>query len=106
MPKIKKNLNQVKYVSVADMYKNLDEIKSIDDKLAYATRYILNHDMSTTKDYSLSGAVHLARAKIAEAVKKSGAKLNREEFDKLVDSIQAKFMKGKSVAEEAVSIDD
>ena len=46
------------------------------------------------------------RAKIAEAVKKSGAKLNREEFDKLVDSIQARFMKGKSVAEEAVSIDD
>ncbi|MBE6141934.1 MAG: hypothetical protein E7175_03760 [Erysipelotrichaceae bacterium] len=69
MPKIKKNLNQVKYVSVADMYNNLDEIKSIDGKLAYATRYILNHDMSTTKDYSLSGAVHLARAKIAEAIK-------------------------------------
>ena len=69
MPKIKKNLNQVKYVSVADMYNNLDEIKSIDDKVAYATRYILNHDMSTTKDYSLSGAVHLARAKIAEAIK-------------------------------------
>ena len=69
MPKIKKNLNQVKYVSVADMYNNLDEIKSIDDKVAYATRYILNHDMSTTKDYSLSGVVHLARAKIAEAIK-------------------------------------
>ena len=69
MPKIKKNLNQVKYVSVADMYKNLDEIKSIDDKVAYATRYILNHDMSTTKDYAFSGVVHLARAKIAEAIK-------------------------------------
>lgn len=69
MPRIKKNLNRVKYVSVADMYKNLDEINSIDDKVAYATRYILNHDMSTTKDYAFSGALHLARAKIAEAIK-------------------------------------
>ncbi|MBE6136061.1 MAG: hypothetical protein E7181_02185 [Erysipelotrichaceae bacterium] len=69
MPKVKKNLNQVKYVSVADMFKNLDEIKSIDEKVAYATRYLLNHDMSTTKDYAFSGALHLARAKIAEAIK-------------------------------------
>jgi len=63
MPKVKKNLNQVKYVSVADMFKNLDEIKSIDEKVAYATRYLLNHDMSTTKDYAFSGALHLARAR-------------------------------------------
>ena len=69
MPKVKKNLNRVKYVSVADMFKNLDEIKSIDEKVAYATRYLLNHDMSTTKDYAFSGALHLARAKIAEAIK-------------------------------------
>lgn len=69
MPLFKRTLNQVKYVSVADMFKNLDDIDSIDDKVTYATRYILNHDMSTTKDYAFSGAVHLARAKIAEAIK-------------------------------------
>ena len=46
------------------------------------------------------------RAKIAEAVKKSGAKLNKEEFNKLVSSLQEKLMKGKSVAEEAVTIDE
>ena len=46
------------------------------------------------------------RSKIAEAVKKSGAKLNKEEFDKLVSSIQAKFQKGKTIAEEAVTLED
>ena len=54
----------------------------------------------------LGGAVAGAAIGILFAPEKSGAKLNKEEFDKLVDSIQAKFMKGKSVAEEAVSIDD
>lgn len=46
------------------------------------------------------------RARIADAVKKSGAKLNKEEFEKLVSSIQAKFQKGTTIAEEAVNIED
>lgn len=46
------------------------------------------------------------RAKIAEAVKESGAKLNKEEFEKLVNSIQEKFQKGKTIAEEAVTLED
>lgn len=46
------------------------------------------------------------RAKIADAVKRSGAKLNKEEFEKLVSSIQSKFQKGTTIAEEAVNIED
>ena len=69
----KKNLNQVKYVSMADFYQNIDDYKTLDGKLDYATRYILTHDMSTTKDYAFEGVINLARQKIAEIMNHSPA---------------------------------
>ena len=62
----KKDLNKIKYVSAADFYKGIDKYDSLDDKLRYATRYILSHDMSMAHDYSLSGIVSIARMKLAE----------------------------------------
>ena len=70
MPK-KKNLNQVKYVSMADFYQNIEDYKTLDGKLDFATRYILNHDMGATQDYAFSGVVNLARQKIAEIIKRN-----------------------------------
>ncbi|MDO4214325.1 MAG: YtxH domain-containing protein [Bacteroidales bacterium] len=46
------------------------------------------------------------RAKIAEAVKKSGAKLNKEEFEKLVALIQMKLSKGNTIAEDILNMED
>ncbi len=45
------------------------------------------------------------RAKIAEAVKKSGAKLNKEEFEKLVALIQMKLQKGSTIAEDVLNVE-
>ena len=69
----KKDLSQVRYVSMADFYQNIDDYKTLDGKLEYATRYILNHDMGMDKDYAFEGVVNLARQKIAEVMNHSPA---------------------------------
>lgn len=73
MPKLKqKDLNDIKYVSVGDLYSKLDQYSSVDEKLRYATRYLLHHD-NLYNDYSLAGATSLARIKIAEAMKRENS---------------------------------
>ena len=72
MPKVeKKKPNKIEYVSMADFYKNIDDYKTLDGKLDYATKYILHHDMGVDKDYAFEGVVNLARQKIAEIINRS-----------------------------------
>lgn len=73
MPKVekKKNINGVQYDSMADFYRHIDEYKTLDGKLDYATKYILSHDMGVDKDYAFEGVVNLARQKIAEIINRS-----------------------------------
>ena len=72
MPKLKrKDLAKIQYTSVADYYANIDRLDSLEDKLAYTTRYILSRDPSAKYDYALAHFVQLARVKIAESAAKA-----------------------------------
>ena len=64
--KMKQELNNLKYISMADFSKRIDEIKNIDDKLAFASEYILCYE--DDKEYSISEAINIARMKIADAI--------------------------------------
>lgn len=87
MPKLRKNdLNEMKFVSIADLYKNLDRFESLDDKLRYATRYLLNYEISADdSEYAYARVVEAARQKIAEAAAKSTAPKGKDVPDYIVD---------------------
>jgi hypothetical protein len=59
-------LRNLKYVSMADFCNRIDQFKNIDDKLAYATEYLLNHQPGI--DYALDEAIGVARMKLADAI--------------------------------------
>ena len=79
MPKLtNEQLKEVRYVSLADFSRRIDQIEGIEDKVAFATRYLLTHGMGET-DCSFLEAVHVARMKVAEASLKSKEKLYNED---------------------------
>ena len=86
MPKLKKkDLDKVQYKSIQDFLLNFDKYDSIKDKLAYTTRYILQHGASNERDFSFAQFVQVARQKIAEASGKTKAPNGKEAPNYLVD---------------------
>lgn len=86
MPKLtKEELKEVRYISMADYSRRVDELEDFDDKLAFTTRYLLTHGMYSSKeyDYSFEAAVHLARTKIADEAVKLRDKLFEESEESL-----------------------
>ncbi len=86
MAKVKKiDLDKVTYKSMQDFLTNIDKYDSIKDKLAYATRYILQHGAKKDRDYSFAHFVEIARQKIAEASGKTKTPDGKEAPKYLVD---------------------
>ena len=81
----KKDLDKVTYKSVQDFLTNFDSYDSLKDKLAYATRYILQHGAAKDRDFGFAQFVELARQKIAEASGKTKAPNGKEAPKYLVD---------------------
>ena len=63
---MKKKLSTIKYKSMIDFSKQIDEIKNMDDKLAFAVEYLLSHTENV--DCALDEAIEIARMKIADGV--------------------------------------
>ena len=59
-------LKKLQYVSMTDFCNRIDKIKNIDDKLAFATEYLLVHQPNL--DYALDEAINVARMKLADAI--------------------------------------
>ena len=79
MAKLKTNdLKKLKFISVADMYKNMDKYDSLDDKLAYLTRYVLSYEgAKDNREFSFAGVIEAARTKIVEeSAKQKDSKKN------------------------------
>ena len=75
MPRVtKQDLNKIEYISMGDYIKNLNKIASIEDKMKYTTRYLLNH--KGEEDYSLVQSIYIARQQIGNALAKSNNKEN------------------------------
>lgn len=82
MPKklTRTDLEKVRYVSMIDFMKRIDEIESIDDKRRFAAQYLVRHGIDTNNpDYSLAEATHIAKMKIAEASVEAKEKFYDEE---------------------------
>ena len=82
MPKklTRTDLEKVRYVSMIDFMKRIDEIESIDDKRRFAAQYLVRHGIDTNNpDYTLAEATHIAKMKIAEASVKAKEKFYEEE---------------------------
>ena len=70
MPRLtKEELRNVTYVSMADFAHRFDEMDDINDKVAFATRYVLSYGASNDvePDYSIEEVVHIVRMKLADA---------------------------------------
>ena len=67
----KEQLEQIRYVSMVDFARRIDEIESIDDKRKFAVQYLLSRALEEGEhDYSLAEATHIAKAKLSEASSK------------------------------------
>lgn len=76
----KEQLKNIKYVSIADLYQQLDAIQDFDDKFQFTVRYLLSHgSKGQATDYSFEEAVHLARLKLIDESKKLRDKLLTDE---------------------------
>lgn len=68
MPRLtKQELEEVRYVSMDDFIYQINQIENIDDKVAFATRYLLTYGLEGNPDVSFYEAVYIARSKIADA---------------------------------------
>ena len=72
----KNELNKIQYGLITDYYKNVNQYNTIEDKMKYTTRYLLNH--KGHEDYSLVEAIHIARQAIGNSLEKSNEKDNLE----------------------------
>lgn len=89
----KETFKDVKYVSMVDFCRRIDEIQDIDDKREFATKYLLTYGMNgAQQDYSLNEAIHIARVKLADA----GTALRNQVYDKT----NGKYQEGLFIAED------
>ena len=67
-PLTEEQLEQIRYVSVKDYCERVDQIESIEDKLAFSTRYILSYGMNQQgqPDHPIDHIIKAAHMKIAD----------------------------------------
>ena len=88
---MKKKLDEIKYISMADFSRKIDEIKDMDDKLAFAAEYLLNHKDQV--DYPFDAAINIARMKIADGL---------VEYDKMVEKAERVEMNKEAFPEDDI----
>lgn len=78
-PLTKEQIEKAKYVSIADFNAKVDQIKDFDEKMKFATLYLLSHGMGGAKtDYTLEESIHLVRLKLVDESKKLRGELENE----------------------------
>lgn len=83
MPRLtKEELAQVKYVSMADFFNQLDKYENFSDKLKFTSRYLLTHSSKQNPDYSIEEAIHLAKVKLVDEAEKQHTKYLKENKQK------------------------
>ena len=81
MPLTEKQINDIKYVSMKDFCARIDLIEDINDKLTFASNYLLMHGMVEEPDVSIQEAINIARMKIVHA----SINLQNKMFDEDLD---------------------
>ena len=81
MPLTDKQINDIKYVSMQDFCARIDLIEDINDKLTFASNYLLMHGMVEEPDVSIQEAINIARMKIVHASINLQNKMFNEDLD-------------------------
>lgn len=99
-PLTKKQLAEVKYVSMADYFNKVDQFEDFNDKLKYTTRYLLTHSAVQNPDYSIEEAIHLARVKLTDtAAKKHDEYMAKNNYKDTAPHIVDPYSKDDTAAE-------
>ena len=69
MPKLtEQELNNLKYISMADYFQRVQNYENMNDKLLFTTRYLLLHGTGSGEpDYSLEEATYIAQLALSDA---------------------------------------
>ena len=87
MPKLtKQDLDKLKYVSMVDFCQKIDTYPNMDDKLRFATRYLLLHGSNGEPDCTIQEATYIAQLAIGAASLKEKNKME-------ADKINQEFLK-------------
>ena len=81
MPLTQEQIKDIKYVSMKDFCEKIDEINDINDKLTFASNYLLMHGMVENPDVPIQDAINVARAKILNASVDLYNKMDEEDLD-------------------------
>ena len=87
MPRLtKKQLAEVKYVSMADYYNQVGQYEDFNDKLKFTTKYLLTHSAAQNPDYPIEQAIHLAKVRlIDDAVKKHDDYMKKNKWGRIIN---------------------
>ena len=101
MPRLtKKQLAEVKYVSMADYYNKVGQYEDFNDKLKFTTKYLLTHSAAQNPDYPIEQAIHLAKVRlIDDAVKKHDDYMKKNKWKDTEAHIVDPYSKNDKAAE-------
>ena len=77
MPQKKEEI--VSYISLAHLFKRLNEIEGVEDRRLFVSKYILAYDHNEKLDYSFAETIHIAKMKVADAAAKAKLKASKDE---------------------------
>ena len=61
------DIKAIRYVSMADYIRRMDELQYPEDKLAFTTAYLMDYVAGANRDVPLAEAIHIAKVKMADA---------------------------------------
>lgn len=71
MPKprllMERDIKAIRYVSMADYIRRMDELEYLEDKLVFTTAYLMDYGAGANRDVPLAEAIHIAKVKMADA---------------------------------------
>ena len=70
------DIKAIRYVSMADYIRRMDELQYPEDKLVFTTAYLLDYGAEANRDAPLAEAIHIAKMKMADA----SAQLRRQKI--------------------------
>lgn len=99
-PLTKAQLDNIKYVSMADYFNKIDQYEDFSDKLKFTTKYLLTHSNVQNPDYSIEQAIHLAKVKLTDAaVKKHDEYMAKNKYKDTEAHIVDPYAKDDKAAE-------
>ena len=77
MPKKQEEI--ISYISLAHLFKRLNEIQGVEERRLFVAKYVLAYDHNQNLDYSFEEAIHIAKMKVADEAAKAKLRASKDE---------------------------